>query len=279
MSIYPYDAVVFDLDGTLFDAEEGIVSSVKYAMQELGCAIPEKAELRNVVGPPLRDSFRNMLQVPEALVEKAMDLYREDFSTRGMYLYSVYPHIRRVLQMLSEGGVHVALATSKPRWLAVRILRYFGMMELFDCVVGEEDGQSKLGKPELIRRALPEKYSRAGMVGDRMFDVHGARANGIEAIGVAYGCGSEQELADAGADVIIGHHAHALHGMSMVRGRPCFWNIGNFVELTNIFDPNAIDAPQQQYEPQQPGIPQQSLQPQAGSENVGSVPPRRRRQA
>lgn len=54
---------------------------------------------------------------------------------------------------------------------------------------------------------------------------------------------------DAGADVIIGHHAHALHGMSMVRGKPCFWNIGNFVELTNIFDPNAINAPQQQYDP------------------------------
>lgn len=203
MSIYPYDAVVFDLDGTLCDAEEGIVSSVKFAMQELGCPIPEKANLRDVVGPPLRDSFRDLLGVPEDQIEKAMDLYREDFSTRGMYRYSVYPCIRRVLQMLAEGGVHVALATSKPRWLAVKILRYFGLMEAFDRVMGEEDGAQKLGKPELIRRALPEKYTRAAMVGDRLFDVEGARAVGIEAIGVAYGCGGEQELADAGADVIV----------------------------------------------------------------------------
>ena len=102
MSIFPYDAVVFDLDGTLCDAEEGIVSSVKFAMQELGCPIPEMANLRDVVGPPLRDSFRDLLGVPEDQIEKAMDLYREDFSTRGMYRYSVYPHIRSTLQMLSE---------------------------------------------------------------------------------------------------------------------------------------------------------------------------------
>ncbi len=203
MSIYPYDAVVFDLDGTLFDAEEGITSSVEAAMRQLNCPIPQGAQLREVVGPPLRESFLKLLEVPEEKVEEAMSLYRKDFSARGMYLYSVYPHIRSLLQMLHKGGVHVALATSKPLWLAEDILRYFGLMEDFDCVMGEVDGHAKLGKPELIRRALPDRYARAAMVGDRKFDVEGAKANGIEAIGVSYGCGSEEELEEAGADVIV----------------------------------------------------------------------------
>ncbi|MBP3648093.1 MAG: dTMP kinase [Clostridia bacterium] len=203
MSTFPYDAIVFDLDGTLFDAEEGIISSVKYAMQKLGYPIPESADLREVVGPPLRDSFCGMLGVPEKRAEEAVTYYHEHFGSKGMYLYSLYPNIRSVLQMLSEDGVHVALATSKPRWRAVQILEYFGIMKYFDDVVGEGDDACKLGKPELIRRALPDKHRTAAMVGDRKYDVEGAKANGIEAIGVSYGCGTEEELADAGADVIV----------------------------------------------------------------------------
>ena len=203
MNNFPYDAVVFDLDGTLFDAEEGIVSSVIESVRGLGLEVPQNADLREVVGPPLRDSYRRLLNVPEELVEKAMDLYRVDFSARGMYLYSVYPHIRSILQMLRKGGTHVAVATSKPLWLALDILRHFGMEKLFDRVVGEVDGAAKLGKPELIRSALPDKYKSAAMVGDRTFDVEGALANGIDAVAVSYGCGSEEELQDAGATVII----------------------------------------------------------------------------
>lgn len=61
MDIFPYDAVVFDLDGTLFDAEEGIVSSVRRAMDEMGLEVPADADLREVVGPPLADSLRDLL--------------------------------------------------------------------------------------------------------------------------------------------------------------------------------------------------------------------------
>lgn len=203
MDIFPYDAVVFDLDGTLFDAEDGIVSSVLFAMDKLGLTPPHDADLREVVGPPLRDSFRDLLGVPENLIEQAMEIYREDFSRRGMYLYSVYPDVRSILRMLREGGVHVGMATSKPLWLAMDILTYFGLDGEFDRVVGEENGAAQLGKAELIRRALPDKYRRAAMVGDRKFDMAGAQANGVEGIGVSYGCGSEEELQDAGATVIV----------------------------------------------------------------------------
>ena len=203
MNTFPYDAVVFDLDGTLFDAEDGIVSSVVAAMEQMGYPIPEDADLREVVGPPLRGSFRDMLHVPQEDVERAVKLYHDDFCTRGMYCYSVYPHIRSILAMLHEEGVHVALATSKPVKLAEDILEHFGLLDMFDRVVGEGGGAAQMGKPELIARALPDRYRHAAMVGDRKFDVEGAKANGIDAVGVSYGCGSEEELMDAGATVIV----------------------------------------------------------------------------
>ena len=202
MSRFPYDAVVFDLDGTLCEAETGIVSSVKVAMEQLGCEIPADADLRLVVGPPLRDTFHVMLGVPENRVEEAIDYYRADFNNRGRFLYSVYPKIRTLLRMLREGGVHTAVATSKPLKLATDILDYFALTPLFDVVMGEVEGPQKLGKPELIRRALPQTYERAAMVGDRKFDVEGAKAAGIDGIGVAYGCGSMEELEQAGATAI-----------------------------------------------------------------------------
>ncbi len=203
MSGFPYDAVIFDLDGTLFDAEEGIVSSVIHAMETLGLSIPPQADLRQVVGPPLRDTFRELLGVPEELVERAAQLYRTDFSERGMYLYSVYPNIRRILQTLSEGSVHVAMATSKPLGLATQILEHFGLDGYFDRVIGEDSGAKQLGKPELIRRALPKDYRRAAMVGDRKFDMEGARIAGVDGVGVEYGCGTREELTLAGATVIV----------------------------------------------------------------------------
>lgn len=203
MNVFPYDAVVFDMDGTLFDAEDGIVSSARRAMERMGCQVPEHADLREMVGPPLRDSFRELMGVSEDRLEEAVELYREEFSTRGMYQYSLYPHIRSILNMLRENGVHVALATSKPRWLAKEILVYFGLEADFARIVGEEDGSAKMGKAELVRRALPERWKHAAMVGDRRFDMEGARSNGIDAIGVAYGCGTEEELMDAGATVIV----------------------------------------------------------------------------
>ena len=169
MGHFPYDAVVFDLDGTLFDAEEGIVSSVVKAMKEMGLEIPQGAQLQQVVGPPLRYSFHDLLNVPSERLDEAADRYAHIFRSEGMYRYSVYPGIRTMLRVLKENGIYVALASSKPRDLCERILRHYGLRHFFDRVIGETDSHAKLGKPEMIRRALPERYWRAAMVGDRLY--------------------------------------------------------------------------------------------------------------
>ena len=203
MGHFPYDAVVFDLDGTLFDAEEGIVSSVVKAMKEMGLEIPQGAQLRQVVGPPLRYSFHDLLNVPSERLDEAADRYAHIFRSEGMYRYSVYPGIRTMLRVLKENGIYVALASSKPRDLCEHILRHYGLRHFFDRVIGETDSHAKLGKPEMIRRALPEYYRRAAMVGDRLYDMEGAKAAGVDGVGAVYGCGSVEELQNAGATLLV----------------------------------------------------------------------------
>lgn len=203
MGHFPYDAVVFDLDGTLFDAEEGIVSSVRKAMKEMGLEIPQGAQLRQVVGPPLRYSFHDLLNVPSERLDEAADRYAHIFRSEGMYRYSVYPGIRTMLRVLKENGIYVALASSKPRDLCEHILRHYGLRHFFDRVIGETDSHAKLGKPEMIRRALPEHYERAAMVGDRLYDMEGAKAAGVDGVGAVYGCGSVEELQNAGATLLV----------------------------------------------------------------------------
>lgn len=203
MGHFPYDAVVFDLDGTLFDAEEGIVSSVRKAMEEMGLEIPQGAQLRQVVGPPLRYSFHDLLNVPSERLDEAADRYAHIFRSEGMYRYSVYPGIRTMLRVLKENGIYVALASSKPRDLCEHILRHYGLRHFFDRVIGETDSHAKLGKPEMIRRALPEHYERAAMVGDRLYDMEGAKAAGVDGVGAVYGCGSVEELQNAGATLLV----------------------------------------------------------------------------
>ena len=105
--------------------------------------------------------------------------------------------------MLHENDVHVALASSKPKALCEHILDYFGLTRYFDVIMGEGDNQARLGKPELIRRALPERYRQAAMVGDRCYDMEGAKEAGVDGIGVSYGCGTEEELQTAGATHIV----------------------------------------------------------------------------
>jgi dTMP kinase len=199
---FPYDAVLFDLDGTLTNSEQGIIQSMLHALGEAGVSAPEGADLRGIIGPPLMDSLTGAFGLAPDKAREVISHYVKYFNSDGMYLYTVYPNIRSILKMLHDGGVYVALATSKPVRPAMAILNHFGLTHYFTRIITEEDNENTVNKPELIRRALPERYERAAMVGDRFYDIEGALANGIEAIGAGYGFGAEDELLKAGASFV-----------------------------------------------------------------------------
>ncbi len=198
-----YDAVLFDLDGTLTESEPGIVNSVKYALEKMGA--PEASEdlLRSFIGPPLYESFMRVgMFETEEEGQRAVALYRERFSVIGWKENSVYPGIPQILKALKRHGAYIAVATAKPDVFARQIIDYFGLAPFIDHIEAISLQNHHASKEEIVARALPQKYTRACMIGDRSTDMTGGKANGIDAIGALYGYGTREELAGAGADFI-----------------------------------------------------------------------------
>lgn len=194
-------AVIFDLDGTLTRSEEGISNCVQYAAEKLGFPAPDAPTLRKFIGPPLGYSFREYMGMDEETANRAVEAYRERYNAVGLFENRVYLGVRRLLRTLRQEGWMIAVATGKPQDTSERVLAYFGLDRLVEKVCGPTGGHVA-DKTELIRRALPSDWDasadEAWMVGDRKFDVEGAKAAGVKSIGVGYGYGSEEELRAAG---------------------------------------------------------------------------------
>ena len=197
-----FDTILFDLDGTLTDSGPGIMNGVEYAVREMGLAPHPKEFYRRFIGPPLQWSFRHYCGLDEAGARRAVETYRVYYSDKGIWENAPYPGIRELLAKLHGAGRALAVATSKPEVLAVRVLEHYGLMPYLACVAGATLAEAKDQKPEAIRRCLAQCPGEAVMVGDRFYDVHGAQVNHIPAIGVLYGYGSREEFARAGAEAV-----------------------------------------------------------------------------
>lgn len=194
--------ILFDLDGTLTESAPGIINSIRYTLDKLGLRPMTDEELKRFVGPPLIESFTRYCGLSHEEAEHAVDVYREYFSEKGLFENAVYPGIPECLGALKSAGKKLAVATSKPQVFCERIIKHFGIDGYFDAVVGIPLDREDMTKAEVIKSAMellgavPEETV---MVGDRDYDVFGARENGIPCIGVLYGYGSRGELSAAGA--------------------------------------------------------------------------------
>jgi phosphoglycolate phosphatase len=198
------DAIFFDLDGTLTDPRIGITRSIQHALAALGRPVPAEAELLWCIGPPLITSFRAMLG-DEVLAQRAVALYRERFSDVGLYENILYDGIHELLTALKAAGPRLFVATSKAHVFATRIIEHFGLAGYFEHVYGPELDGTRGEKTELLHYALTQRGlagPRTVMIGDRSFDIIGARNNGMTPIGVLYGYGSAAELQEAGAKLV-----------------------------------------------------------------------------
>lgn len=198
------DRVAFiDLDGTLTDPKPGICGCVQYALRELGLPAPSQDALEWVIGPPMIESMRELVGPDRA--DESLRLYRRRYGETGLFENRVYDGVPDLLRRLTQEGWRLYVATSKAEPYAVRIVDHFGLAPYFVRVFGSGLDGSLLHKGELLAHALAETGVDAGaavMIGDRKFDVLGARANGMPTIGVAWGYGSRAELEEAGAAAI-----------------------------------------------------------------------------
>lgn len=208
-----FEYILFDLDGTLTDPKIGITSSVQYALRAFGIDEPNLDKLEPFIGPPLADSFMEFYGFTPEQAKAAIGKYRERFDHQGIYENEMYEGIDGMLSRLKESGKMLAIASSKPTPLVIRVLEYFGIREYFDYIVGSEPGGGRSKKEEVVEEALrlmvpktlaaKERKARVAMVGDRRFDIEGAKAHGLTSVGVSFGYAPEGELVAAGADCIV----------------------------------------------------------------------------
>lgn len=203
-----YRYILFDLDGTVTNPEEGITKSFAYALEHMGIHVEDRRELRKVIGPPLLQSFDEFYHFTEEQSLEATEKYRERYGEKGWSENEVYEGMEEVLKTLSEQGAKLILATSKPERYAVRIMEHFGLAKYFTMLCGADDyAKDRSTKEQVVRYAIERNgitdMGEVIMVGDRKYDVIGAAAVGIETVGVLYGFGEEEELRTAGAVSVV----------------------------------------------------------------------------
>ena len=197
------DTILFDLDGTLTDPALGITNSIAYALRKMKVKVPDRKRLTRFIGPPLMETFRSDFGFSTADAALALRHYRAYFVEKGMFENSLYDGIGELLTALRRSGKTLAVATSKPEPFAVKILEHFGIADRFAYIAGGTLDETRTKKAEVIRYALERLGIPSGlsaeMVGDRKYDIVGARGVGIASIGVLYGYGTRAELSEAGA--------------------------------------------------------------------------------
>lgn len=201
-----YDIILFDLDGTLTDPGEGITKSVAHALFRFGIEVEDRRTLYPFIGPPLRDSFSHYYGMSPEDAERAVTYYREYYNDTGIYENLLYEGMRELLEKLQKSGKTMALATSKPEIFAKLILQYFEIDQYFTFVAGAHLDGGRSVKSDIIAYALESlgevDRRKVLMIGDREYDVLGAKAQGVDVLGVLYGYGSKEELETAGATYI-----------------------------------------------------------------------------
>ena len=194
-----YKYILFDLDGTLTDSAPGITNSAAYALKSFGIDA-KPSELTAFVGPPLIDSFKRYYGMDDEQAKRAVTAFREYFVSRGMFENNPYPGVADMLAELKAAGKTLIVATSKPEPFAKKILAHFGLDGYFDLIAGSTLDETRTEKTDVIAYAIGTAGLDTAamlMVGDRCYDIDGAHALGIDAMGVLYGYGTEAELSAA----------------------------------------------------------------------------------
>ena len=206
-----YNAVLFDLDGTLLDTLADLRDGVNLALENHGYPVRSTEEIRAFVGNGARQLMR--LALPEGTAEdevetilaEYLDWYAVNFCVKA----APYDGVKAVVDALVEGGVKVAVVSNKPDATTKKLGEmFFPGLPAF----GQRDDIPKKPAPEMVWRAMETlgvTAEEAVYVGDSEVDVATARNAGLPLVAVSWGFRTVAQLREAGAETIV-HTAEEL---------------------------------------------------------------------
>lgn len=192
--------VIFDFDGTLADTSKGVLDSVEYALEKVGAPSFDRRVLRGFIGPSLYESFQAITGLSPEDAVRAIDFYRSYYQPKGIYECHLYPGMKELLKELSDKGIPLAVASSKPQVSLDVVVKYLGIEDFFDKIVGAELSVKSSDKLTLVKRAALE--SNNVMTGDAVFDIRAARQAGFTSVAVTYGFNDRETLLKEKPDFI-----------------------------------------------------------------------------
>ena len=195
---------LFDFDGTIADTARGVLGCSAEALEYMGYTVPPDDTMRLFMGPPIGWAMKTLAHVKEEDVEETVAEFRKRYRAGGMFRCSVYEGMESLLQAANEAGHVTAIVSSKPEPFVNTITEHLHIREYFACIAGAAMQEKMADKANNIRRAMDitgytGRNDEVVMIGDRLYDIDGAKACGIASIGVTYGYGTREELEEAGA--------------------------------------------------------------------------------
>ena len=201
-----YKSVIFDFDGTICDTGEGVKKSAKYALDAFNIPSDDWQTLDCFIGPPLLVTFQEQFNQSAADADLLVQKFRERYTNTGIYECELYNGIKQLLINLKDDGMKIGIASSKPQVFVETLLNKFAIAKYFDSVCATSFAADCESKQNIIARCLKELETEpkdALMVGDRFYDIDGAKADMVDGAGALWGYGSKFEFIECGAKYIV----------------------------------------------------------------------------
>ncbi|MCK8489620.1 pyrophosphatase PpaX [Paenibacillus sp. MBLB2552] len=198
------DTVLFDLDGTIINTNELIITTFEHVIEKNGL----KPHTREEIIPHMGMTLEHQLQIFSGRQDVA-DLvadYRKYNRERHDELIRDFPHVKEVISKLHDRGITIGIVTTKIKETTLLALNMFGFKPYMKAIVTVEDVKHPKPHPEPILTALRELNAdpaRTLMVGDSAADLQCAKAAGVQAAGVAWSLKGEAMLRKYDPDYIL----------------------------------------------------------------------------
>jgi phosphoglycolate phosphatase len=225
MANIPFDAIGFDLDGTLLDTFRDLGAAVNHALVLGGFQAVSIETSKDLIGGGAKIMLARAVEAQGGLPEaefkrlyKAMLAYYEDHNAVHT---APYPGVREALAELAAQGLRMAVVTNKFEAFARNVLASLDLIGAFETVIGGDsmgkgdDGQF-LAKPHPAPVLKAREVTGGGrfvFIGDSTYDVRAAKAAGVPVIAAAYGY-CDRPPHELGADGVIDSFAELIPALA-----------------------------------------------------------------